>query len=790
MEKIKRPKGYKRRNGSGKSLIAPKRTMGTVASKFIPQEEGSQQTQTQTQQPRSILDDDGEDDGELQILTKEGFEENIKLVTNNKITNDNTWKVPIIDYFYDMNHMRSMDGVSIDFHVASTTLDGCMKVISKRVDLVAKDTYELVDFFSNEKEGEGKRKRNVHNSDDENDADDDDYDDDYIDATKKKNTKKTEEILGSITRMTGLIQQNTTTDPVVRKLLSEFDEGGAKSLLLNTSRMKSNGKVMLDDAFNTATVVSVEEDEEMTKIGETSMIKTEDDELEKSFLNIKDEGKDSDQSEKKMNVTDPKADPTFKIENNVQILNLIDSFRPTIESGEFQNATICDEIKDIKSSVENLDYGTEYLNKLNERRAQDLKEESDEFPEFKVEYDYDIDNFDLNDPNQGNNGINNEAVSFDLPEDTEYNSGLNGVGDEVSFGNGQMDIDEESYNVEDIIKKETLLMKELDKRGNSRKRQSYWKIRALNSKSGVISSSKVAGETENTEKGNGTVLQKHKKVAQKPEKSQYVIDFMNDTPDSNSNVLFVQRNAKPVPLNKVNVELTTIPDEKTWSSERLVTAFIKPKRRFRNIFTKKSTSSRAALYADREFWAAKYNDKEVMPSEEIDEDVADFLYDVMDKTDSGGKKESPHEDNLPDFANEFDAGGYDFDAPMEDNLQSQSQSTPGAKTETIPARKSSSWHQDQIHYERRSKKINIRALKKNIWDVTQEQVSLHPDLRLSEIVKDTYERYEGQERNELSTSFFFICMLHIANEEGLSIDKTDNLDDLIIHAQPSSTPIL
>ncbi|ONH74066.1 Condensin complex subunit 2 [Pichia kudriavzevii] len=691
MEKIKRPKGYKRRNGSGKSLIAPKRTMGTVASKFIPQEEGSQQTQTQTQQPRSILDDDGEDDGELQILTKEGFEENIKLVTNNKITNDNTWKVPIIDYFYDMNHMRSMDGVSIDFHVASTTLDGCMKVISKRVDLVAKDTYELV---------------------------------------------------------------------------------------------------MLDDAFNTATVVSVEEDEEMTKIGETSMIKTEDDELEKSFLNIKDEGKDSDQSEKKMNVTDPKADPTFKIENDVQILNLIDSFRPTIESGEFQNATICDEIKDIKSSVENLDYGTEYLNKLNERRAQDLKEESDEFPEFKVEYDYDIDNFDLNDPNQGNNGINNEAVSFDLPEDTEYNSGLNGVGDEVSFGNGQMDIDEESYNVEDIIKKETLLMKELDKRGNSRKRQSYWKIRALNSKSGVISSSKVARETENTEKGNGTVLQKHKKVAQKPEKSQYVIDFMNDTPDSNSNVLFVQRNAKPVPLNKVNVELTTIPDEKTWSSERLVTAFIKPKRRFRNIFTKKSTSSRAALYADREFWAAKYNDKEVMPSEEIDEDVADFLYDVMDKTDSGGKKESPHEDNLPDFANEFDAGGYDFDAPMEDNLQSQSQSTPGAKTETIPARKSSSWHQDQIHYERRSKKINIRALKKNIWDVTQEQVSLHPDLRLSEIVKDTYERYEGQERNELSTSFFFICMLHIANEEGLSIDKTDNLDDLIIHAQPSSTPIL
>jgi condensin complex subunit 2 len=39
---------------------------------------------------------------------------------------------------------------------------------------------------------------------------------------------------------------------------------------------------------------------------------------------------------------------------------------------------------------------------------------------------------------------------------------------------------------------------------------------------------------------------------------------------------------------------------------------------------------------------------------------------------------------------------------------------------------------------------------------------------------------ENQEQKEVSLSFYFICLLHLANEKTLTIKGTQGMDDLII----------
>lgn len=243
---------------------------------------------------------------------------------------------------------------------------------------------------------------------------------------------------------------------------------------------------------------------------------------------------------------------------------------------------------------------------------------------------------------------------------------------------------------------------------------------------------------------------------------------------------------------------------KSWSSERLVKSLLKPKRRLRNVFTKRSSNSTSTIYADRDFWAAKYNDKNVMQTEDIDQDAADFLYEVMDKHSEEDRENAADNDNaIEDFDIGSDPVVYDFDAPIHEahlgsdgshsKYNSQIPSSEGTEAAWLSK---SPWHKESIHYEKRSKKINVRLLKQNLWEVVQDRAekfkqdefssSQHENkgtsLKLSDIVKDTYEKYQGREKSDLSTSFFFICMLHIANEEGLSIEKTNDLSDLIIHA--------
>lgn len=70
----------------------------------------------------------------------------LKAVADNKINAKNTWEAPIIDHFSNIDEFRGRHG--INFQKATTTLDGCVKVYSTRVDTVLDDTFKLLETLS------------------------------------------------------------------------------------------------------------------------------------------------------------------------------------------------------------------------------------------------------------------------------------------------------------------------------------------------------------------------------------------------------------------------------------------------------------------------------------------------------------------------------------------------------------------------------------------------------------------------------------------------------------------
>lgn len=53
-------------------------------------------------------------------------------------------------------------------------------------------------------------------------------------------------------------------------------------------------------------------------------------------------------------------------------------------------------------------------------------------------------------------------------------------------------------------------------------------------------------------------------------------------------------------------------------------------------------------------------------------------------------------------------------------------------------------------------------------------------LRFTEVMNDLQAVYPKSAMDEISTSYCFICLLHLANEKGLVISKTPELTELDI----------
>lgn len=88
------------------------------------------------------------------IMVQDDLSSWLKASAENKITSRNAWQSTLIEHFVDTDKFAARDG--INFHRASSTLEGCMKVYSTRVDDVSENTLKLLEIFN--KDDDAKRR--------------------------------------------------------------------------------------------------------------------------------------------------------------------------------------------------------------------------------------------------------------------------------------------------------------------------------------------------------------------------------------------------------------------------------------------------------------------------------------------------------------------------------------------------------------------------------------------------------------------------------------------------------
>merc|ERR1719253_2156506 len=112
-----------------------------------------------------------------------------------------------------------------------------------------------------------------------------------------------------------------------------------------------------------------------------------------------------------------------------------------------------------------------------------------------------------------------------------------------------------------------------------------------------------------------------------------------------------------------------------------------------------------------------------------------------------------------------------------------------------------------VAYATVAKKVDVRRLKKDLWAELEEKtaasaaVTDDEDAAVEETkpgdhqgepphasFKQTVEMMDqGQSQSDVTVSFYFICLLHLANEKGLKLDSA-GLDDFIISLDDGSAP--
>jgi condensin complex subunit 2 len=174
------------------------------------------------------------------------FEEWMKMATDNKINANNSWNFALIDYFHDMSLLK--EGDQINFQKASCTLDGCVKIYTSRVDSVATETGKLLSGLADS--GNKKRRGDDVDADGEDGDEDEEGEDGQKKKSKKKAARSAESTLVNSFEQLRLkkMELEFSVDPLFKKASADFDEGGAKGLLLNHLSIDGTGRIVFDSS--------------------------------------------------------------------------------------------------------------------------------------------------------------------------------------------------------------------------------------------------------------------------------------------------------------------------------------------------------------------------------------------------------------------------------------------------------------------------------------------------------------------------------------------------------------
>lgn len=706
-----------------------------------------------------------------QILSN--FEEWLKLSNSNKINSKNSWNVSLIDYFYDMNVMKGQDG--INFQVASATLDGCVKVYQSRVDSAVSETGKLLSGLS---------QKNVANTqlqadDDDNEGEGEDGSGDQVDGENTEGEGRKRRKINKVVESTVVdfeairlkkFEQELAIDPLFKKALAEFDEGGAKSLLLNSLSIDATGRVVFD-----ATIAQEDVEEEK----ETGSPDGENEISEKNDAVLSSLGRFS----------------LAKLEGFVYGPNNTDSH-------VLNSMTICPSMDELQAVLEDITRAKNLIENVNHQLQAETSATAEQVPIGPIDFpsfndndnfapDFGNDNYDMDLDDENNNNNNDEDV--DDPIDNLNKSIVQ-----------QMFNEDEQYTEsvpERVMDRD--LMAYFDERLKSAWRgPENWRVtafkNAMSSNNQNAKTTAISGQVK-IEDGKPSL-----NVAEK--KKATTIDFMSTEDDDELEDLIFAKAKKLGTITYDESQEMLLPEDIQFRSSKLTHLFTKPKV---PIYTFRKVKKSSANYetklsenedkiTDENFFAEQYKNRELLES---------FI-------------QAEEEDFNNDFGGNDDFGGIDFNDAFEGDAIANSThnhdeeikgSNPFLETQEPPNTQDSALSYDShtqyrrrrpeyVNFSRVAKRVDVKRLKDNIWQSIQQQSKTLNELEVVEeeesvvdqpqkeekaeffhnIVSNVNKYYGVEERKDLSTSFHFICLLHLANEHGLSIAANSTHDDLRI----------
>lgn len=653
----------------------------------------------------------------------------------------------MIDYFYDLSLLREGDG--INFQKASATLDGCVKIYSSRVDSAVTETGRLINGLATSKRNQ---------VEDEGDDDEEDEDDE-LDPNAPVRERKSK---ASVSQKSTIVEFKVIklkkmdlelyVDPLFKKALTDFDEGGSKSLLLNMLHVNEKGKIMFD---TTDSAMSQAVREEIPQEKEEQ--EQEDEEEADMSMN------DIENSFAEMDIDEPLPEPSLE-SMSAKIQSLGQRFLSHYDN---EVISVCPSMNELNAVLNQKATSSDLLKGL---------ENTDILESYEADQDQDFGDFDFgpNDDidlgsfhdNTSRYPGNKTSIFFDDLEDEADDYGITMrelFNEDKSYG---VDHDDEAEQITSItnIPDENLLAYFDENQRNNWAGPEHWKIQRL--KNIFKSTSKdIVPTDENTEGGESHGSGTSKK---RTPKEHLVIDFLSDEfPDEDD--MFTPGGSTILLPKKDWISKTkhVLPDDRHFTTKNFINLFLKEKL-INSTFNKVKN---------------------------LDQAIDESLY--AENMTINDLNQQPENINNADFYNDDMGGDFDLDDDFgPDHITPQSQEAPSSQLLI-----KSQGKQSPLNYSRVAKKVDIKVLKDNLLDslkketTTRKSMSFEPPqlsddsgsssidetLKFTDVIHGLNDKYDKDTKKDLSTSFCFICLLHLANENGLTLTNNDDNSDLIIN---------
>ena len=753
------------------------------------------------------------------------FEEWMKMATDNKINAANSWNFALIDYFHDMSLLKEGDGVN--FQKASCTLDGCVKIYTSRVDSVATETGKLLSGLADSGNNKKQRGRDGEEGED-GDEEEEEEGEDGVKRKVKKKTRSHESTLAPSFASLQLkkLELEFAVDPLFKKASADFDEGGAKGLLLNHLAIDSEGRIVFDSS----------DDKVESGSGDNSK-------LDITEATEADEATNAETLEEQ-NVEEPKQ------EQDIDLGALASQFFPDLSLLETQD--VCPSLKNFA-----LGDGAGALEIPFLKAPEDWRHDRDSNDAAIGDKSGII----LDEDNAAGFDDDDDGIlgGFDLPPDTGFGEGgeawakdaalepmlrvhNEGDGDDIDGENGDGvavgDFDPAnpadpyavSINHQRQGDEHENILSYFDNALRAHKTWAgpeHWRIKRIK---------------------DATSMTTPQAPRQRKEKEPFEIDFLAPMEQTLADMIYTPASSNSaISLPKAQWKTkgrNLLPDDKHFSSKSLLSLFLKPKARLGSRRTVKGYPSRSGVTStenqplqngdvDPAFWASQKGldteDGQQGASGDYD---ANFFADDDGLPFSGGIPDDDDDGMLPfaDAREMFSPAPANPEDPSSQNPDSQSQNPnflPGSFGSQLVTQGGRRLRPEYVNYARVATKVDIRKLKENIWEgmatnlmagidglsladksrlptptptddgdvdmmdvdepepepaqnkassLQQSKDGEQTILKFTDMMQDLRKVYPEQQMKDISTSYCFICLLHLANEKGLVLQgEEENL---------------